>query len=122
MQLKLHSSINHIGSQSIPTILWNYILQKAKLFFGDTATHGYKFLILNRPWPEHLYWALVLLSISMLTMWFIQFECRVFLQAPTITVEMPKWLPTNDIAFPAVCICTTNLISKKRLSKFSEQL
>lgn len=122
MQLKFHHSISHRNPQSVPTILWSYISNKGTLFFRETQTHGYRFLLLNRSWPERLFWALVLLSISILTIWFIQVECKTFLQAPTITVEMPVWLSTSDIAFPAVAICTTNLISKKALRNLAEKV
>lgn len=107
--------------KSIPTILWDYLVGRWFLFCADTSTHGYKFLAqFKRPFVDRIYWAFVLFSISILTLWIILVAYIPFLNTPTVTIEMPVWLPVKDIDFPAVAFCNNNFISRRALLKYSE--
>lgn len=107
---------------SIISFVWDYVLAKCKLFFAATPTHGFSYLMQDRPWAEHLYWSIVLLFITALSIFLIFAQCIQFNKSPTITIEQPKWLSVKEIAFPAIAVCTNNLISKHALKKYAEKM
>lgn len=107
----------------IPLKIWYYFKDSLISFLSACQIHGYKYLVMkNRPLIEKVIWACVLFSVSSFTAWTVLYMYMPFLNTPTLTTELPEWIPVNQIPFPSVAFCSNNRISKKALLNYSEYM
>lgn len=96
-------------------LLWEY--------FAKTDIHGYKYLgIQSWTYLERSIWLCNQILLISFASFLIIFSYVKFLQAPTVTSQLPKKLPVSDIPFPAAAICLGNRISKKLLFQYSSEM
>lgn len=120
--LQRKSLILHIKSAlRIPATIWFYLKKSYILFCANTQVHGYKYLVLpHRPWAEKFLWAIFLFSISAFTTGAVLYMYIPFLNTPTLTTELPDWIPINQIPLPAIAFCPNNRISRRALLNYSK--
>lgn len=86
-----------------------------------SQVHGYKLIVQSdRPLYERILWILITIFGIILTFWLVINSYLDFLDSPTVTSENPIRTSVLELNFPAICICSSNRISRNELIQYSK--